>query len=209
MQRPLPRSSVFRPRQRLDDVDHVAERAHGPGAIVGDGDAELFLDGEEDGQSVEGIDPRVGERRLRPEQILGDVLLLPDDGNELLLDLAARHGPYDSSVVRRLFPWFYVAWIAFCALLFLALSGLEDPSRPKGRILSTDAGRRALAIARDRGMQDYEVVHVARARKGEGAAEDRWVVLLDKVPHTKLRQAVVIELRASDGSMLRVRSPES
>ena len=112
-------------------------------------------------------------------------------------------------MIRRLLPWVYVAWIALCALLFLALSGLEDPSRPKGRILSTDAGRHALAIARTHGMSDYEVVHVARAQKGEGAAEDRWIVLLDKVPHTRLREAVVIELRTSDGTLLRVRSPES
>lgn len=112
-------------------------------------------------------------------------------------------------MIRRLFPWIYLAWIALCAVLFLALSGLEDPSRPKGRILSIDAGRRAVAIARERGLRDYQVVHVARARKGEGAAEDRWIVLLDKVPHTRLREAIVIELRTSDGALLRIRRPES
>jgi hypothetical protein len=111
-------------------------------------------------------------------------------------------------VIRRLFPWIYLAWIAFCAVLFLALSGLEDPSRPTGRILSIDAGQRAVTIARERGLRDYRVVHVARARRGEGAAEDRWIVLLDKVPHTRLREAMVIELRTSDGKLLRIRRPK-
>jgi hypothetical protein len=110
-------------------------------------------------------------------------------------------------VLRRVNPWLYVAWIALCAILFVALRGLEDPSRPKGRILSIEAGRQALAIARARGMQDFEVVHVARARAGEGAAEDRWVVLLDRVPHTALAEAVVVELRVDDGTLLRIRKP--
>jgi hypothetical protein len=105
------------------------------------------------------------------------------------------------------FRWLYPAWILACAVLFLALGGLEDPSRPEGRILSIDAGQRAAAIARQRGLRDYEVVHVARARRNEGAAEDRWIVLLDKGTHTSLRDAVVIELATSDGSLLRIRKP--
>lgn len=109
---------------------------------------------------------------------------------------------------RRWWP-LYVGWIALCAILFVALSGFEDPSRPTGRILSIDAGRRALAIAQQRGLRDYSVVHVARARKGEGAPEDRWVVLLDHVPHTSLREAVVIELSVENGQLLRVRKPLS
>jgi hypothetical protein len=110
-------------------------------------------------------------------------------------------------VLRRLFPWIYLVWIVVCVLLFFALRGLEDPSRPKGRILSIDAGQRALAFARQRGLTGYEVVHVARARRNEGAPEERWVVLLDRVPHTRLREAMVIEVRASDGELLRIRRP--
>lgn len=106
-----------------------------------------------------------------------------------------------------MFRWLYPAWIAVCALLFVALGGLEDPSRPKGRILSVDAGRRAAAIVRERGLAGYEVVHVARARRNEGAPEERWIVLLDKVPHTRLREAVVVELRTGDGTLLRIRKP--
>ncbi|HYI09390.1 MAG TPA: hypothetical protein VEK57_10000 [Thermoanaerobaculia bacterium] len=108
---------------------------------------------------------------------------------------------------RRWWP-LYLGWLVLCAILFVALAGLEDPSRPTGRILSIEAGRRALAIARERGLRDLEVVHVAGARAGEGAAEDRWVVLLDKVPHTKLQEAVVIELDRETGELIRVRKPE-
>jgi hypothetical protein len=109
-------------------------------------------------------------------------------------------------VPQRWWP-FYAGWIALCAILFFAMRGLEDPSRPTGRILSIDAGRRAQAIARDRGLRDHRVVHVARARKGEGAAEDRWIVLLDRVPHTRLKEAMVVELGMEDGRLLRIRKP--
>jgi hypothetical protein len=113
-------------------------------------------------------------------------------------------------MLRRPKRWWplYLGWIALCAILFLAFSGLEDPSRPKGRILSLDAGNRALAIAAQQGLRDYSVVHVARARKGEGGDEDRWVVLLDRDPHTRLVDAVVIELRVDDGGLLRIRKPQ-
>lgn len=101
-----------------------------------------------------------------------------------------------------------MGWIALCAILFFALAPMEDPSRPEGRILSLDAGRLALAElrARDRArFAGYEAVHVARARKGEGAPEDRWIVLCDRVPHTALRDAVVVELRSETGELLRIR----
>ena len=102
------------------------------------------------------------------------------------------------------FPFIYITWILFCALLFFALRGAEDPSRRAGRILSTDAGRIALAKL---GRPGYKVVHVALARAGEGSPERRWVVLLDRVPHTALREAMVVELRAEDGVLLRIRKP--
>ena len=92
-----------------------------------------------------------------------------------------------------------------CSALFLALSGAEDPSRPEGRILSIEASERALAIARAHGLRDLVVVHVSRARAGEGNAEDRWVVLLDRVPHTRLKEALVVELGVEDGRLLRMR----
>ncbi len=107
-----------------------------------------------------------------------------------------------------MFRWLYTAWFLLCVVLFFALRGMEDPSRPKGRILSIEAGRRALSISKERGLRGYEVVHVARARRNEGASEDRWVVLLDQVPHTRLRHAVVVELRVEDGTLLRIRKPQ-
>jgi hypothetical protein len=108
---------------------------------------------------------------------------------------------------RRWWP-FYLGWIAFCAILFVTLRGLEDPSRPTGQILSIEAGQRARELASQHGLLGLEVVHVARARKGEGGNADRWIVLLDRVPHTSLREAVVVELAVEDGRLLRLRKPE-
>ena len=107
-------------------------------------------------------------------------------------------------MLRRFWP-FYTGWIALCAILFIALGGAEDPARPQGRILSIDAGYRALEVARAQGLRGYEVVHVARARAGEGGREDRWVVLLDRVRHTELKEAVVIELNAATGTPIKIR----
>ncbi|MCU1245777.1 MAG: hypothetical protein JWN02_1687 [Acidobacteria bacterium] len=112
--------------------------------------------------------------------------------------------------MKRRFWLLYPTWIAFCAILFVAFSHAEDPSRRHDRILSGDAGNLAAAYlqradpARYRG---YEPVHVAYAGKGEAGAESRWVVLCDRLPHTALRAAVVVELRASDGAPLLVRKP--
>ena len=103
-----------------------------------------------------------------------------------------------------------MGWIALCAILFVAFEDLEDPSRPSGQIQSIEAGRRALAIlrARDRArFADYEIVHVARARQREGGTDDRWIVLLDRADRTRLREAFVVELRAADGELLRIRRP--
>jgi hypothetical protein len=112
--------------------------------------------------------------------------------------------------VRRHYWLLYPAWIALCAVLFLALRHRDDPSRRPGRILSDDAAVRAVAIlqkndpARFRG---YEAVHVAWAGRGEGGDADRWVVLCDRVPHTALREAVVVELDGKDGRLLVIRKP--
>lgn len=111
----------------------------------------------------------------------------------------------DAMSRTRRFVLAYVALALVCAILFFALDGLEDPSRPEGRILSIDAGQRALAIATQRGYRNYEVVHVARGRKGEGALENRWIVLLDSVPHSGLKRAIVVELEEETGRMLRIR----
>ena len=111
--------------------------------------------------------------------------------------------------MNRKFTVAYTGWVAICAALFVALSGSEDPSRRRDRILPNEAGQRAAAVAaaHDARYRGYEAVHVAYAGRGEGGREARWVVLLDRVPHTALHDAVVVELRASNGSLIAMRKP--
>ena len=112
--------------------------------------------------------------------------------------------------VRRHFWLLYPLWIVLCAVLFFALRDHEDPSRRHDRILSNDASVRAIAILKqtDRARYAaYEAVHVAYAGRGEGGRVARWVVLCDRVPHTALRDAVVVELDAQNGSLLTIRKP--
>jgi hypothetical protein len=110
--------------------------------------------------------------------------------------------------VRRRFSLFYIAWILLCAIAFFALRGAEDPSRQHGRILSNDAAVRAIEVLHAKGIRDYEAVHVGYAKKGEAGSEDRWIVLCDRVPHTRLREALVVELRAENGRLLTIRAPK-
>jgi len=112
--------------------------------------------------------------------------------------------------VRRRFWLLYPLWILICVGLFFALRNSEDPSRRHDRILSDDAAVRAVAVLRkmDRARYGaYEAVHVAYAGRGEGGGGGRWVVLCDRVPHTGLRDAVVVELDARDGVLLAIRKP--
>jgi hypothetical protein len=108
--------------------------------------------------------------------------------------------------VRRRFWLLYPAWIVLCAALFVGLRGAEDPSRRQGRILSNDA---AVLALRDlpRAYRGYEVVHVAYAPRGEAGDRARWIVLCDRVPHSALRDAVVVEIDAVDGKLLTIRKP--
>ena len=97
----------------------------------------------------------------------------------------------------------YPAWILLCAALAFALRNTEDPSRRRGRILSNDAAVRAVVALRqlDRARyRDYEPVHVAWE-------SNRWIVLCDRLPHTALREAVVVELDGRDGRVLKIRKP--
>lgn len=95
----------------------------------------------------------------------------------------------------------YPAWIAVCAVLFLALRGADDPSRPRGRILSNDAAVIAVRLLPQQ-YRGYEAVHVALSDDHK-----RWVVLCDAVPHTALQRAVVVELDATNGKLLVIRKP--
>ena len=113
--------------------------------------------------------------------------------------------------VRRRYWLLYPAWIVLCGVLFLLLRHSEDTSRRSGRIQSDEAAVRALAILRQNDsarFAGFEAVHVAWAGRGEGGSADRWVVLCDRVPHTALREAVVVELDGRDGRVLRIRRPK-
>ncbi|MGN6183944.1 MAG: hypothetical protein ACTHQM_09855 [Thermoanaerobaculia bacterium] len=124
-------------------------------------------------------------------------------------DFLTRHARMIDAMSRpQRFALAYAALALVCAVLFFALDHAEDPSRPTGRILSNDAGERALAIAKQSGYHDYEVVHVGRGRKGEGASENRWIVLLDTVPHSGMEKAVVVELDEVTGEIVRLRRPQ-
>ena len=112
--------------------------------------------------------------------------------------------------VRRRYWLLYPAWMIICAALFFAFRGREDPSRRHDRILSDDAASRAVVVLRHRDparYRTYEAVHVAYAGRGEGGERGRWVVLCDRVPHSALRDAVVVELDAGDGSLITIRKP--
>src|SRR5205823_11966190 len=120
--------------QFSNDVDHVAERADSAGAIVGNRDLEFFFDAEQDRQRVERIDPRLGQIRLRLQHVVGKVLLLPHDVNELARDLVPGHGAEEyTHAVKSRFALIYIVWIAVCATLFAVLSGAEAESRPRDR----------------------------------------------------------------------------
>lgn len=113
--------------------------------------------------------------------------------------------------VKRRLLWLYPAWIALCAILFIALRGADDPSRRKGRILNVEAGAKAVSILRQRDpvrFRDYEPVHVAWAPAGEEGSVNRWVVLCDRKEHSGLREAIVVEVDGKDGHLLTIRKPE-
>jgi len=111
-------------------------------------------------------------------------------------------GGYDTAVSRR-YWLLYPAWIAICVVLFVALRGADDPSRPRGRVLSNDAAVIAVrALRQEPQYRGYEAVHVAL-----NDDHRRWIVLCDAVPHTALERAVVVELDARDGKLLVIRKP--
>jgi hypothetical protein len=111
--------------------------------------------------------------------------------------------------VRRRFFALYTGWILLCGIAFFALRGAEDPSRRHGRILSNDAAMRAVDELHAKRIDGYVPVHVGYAKRGEAGNEDRWIVLCDRMPHTELHDALVVELRAKDGSLITVRKPSA
>jgi hypothetical protein len=114
------------------------------------------------------------------------------------------------TAMRRRYWLLYPAWILVCALLFFAMRNREDPSRRPGQVLSNDAAARAsfyLHRIDPARFRSYEAVHVAHAGRGEDGNADRWVVLCDRVPHTALHQAIVVEVDSALGQLLVIRRP--
>ena len=104
----------------------------------------------------------------------------------------------------------YPAWIVVCAILFFALRPLGDPARPPGLIGPAKAEELALQILRDdQGSEyaSYQVINAAFAGEREIGPPARWIVLLDSPSSSALRQAVVVELDAASGELIRIREP--
>ena len=152
----------------------------------------MLFDGEEDGQRVERVDSRVGQLRVRCSWSAECCLFPSGRSRSAAARSRARHAAHDNVLVGDVALW--TSWTEWTSTKtpydahvhlprrggrlprldrplrdsFVALSGLEDPSRPTGRILSIEAGHRALASPRPR-PRHHHVVHVARGRKGEEA----------------------------------------
>ena len=202
------------PQLRGHRIRHVAEGLHGTGAVVGNADLEFFFDGEKDRQRIEGVDAGVRQLGVRRKALDRELFFPSDDLDQLLFHLGAGHGVIMIRAMSRSgsYAALCLSWTVLCIALFFGLRNAEDPSRRQGRILSQDAGRIAMEILRSRNagrFEEHHVVHIAWARAGEGAAEQRWIVLTDRLPHTSLREAVVVELAAEDGRLLRIRKPVS
>jgi hypothetical protein len=117
-----------------------------------------------------------------------------------------------SILARRRVPFWlvYPAWILVCAALYFLLRGLPDPSQPAGRLGRSEAGKRAEAylLAHDPlRFAGFEAVHAAHSPAGEVGPEARWVVLCDHPSGEKLLEAMVVEMRATDGQLIRIRRP--
>jgi hypothetical protein len=113
---------------------------------------------------------------------------------------------------RTIFWFVYPVWIAICAVLFVAVADLPDPSKKSDRIENELAGERALAILKASDpvrFANYEAVHVSYAKRNEVSPESRWLILCDDKDRTGLRDAVVVHLRAIDGVLRDVRKLDS
>jgi len=114
--------------------------------------------------------------------------------------------------LRRRFWLLYPAWILICGLLFLSLRPFYQGPRVNGRLTSDQASERALEILRsndDKRFATYDAVHSAYARDGEAGPGPRWIVLCDHPDRSALREAVVVELEANTGNLIKIRPPVS
>lgn len=101
------------------------------------------------------------------------------------------------------------AWTALCATAFVALGGAEDPSRPRGRISPYQAeiaAREHLLSVDASAYARFETVDAAIYRD-PATGRRVWLVLCDDEVPTRLARAVVVEIDAESGSVIRIRRP--
>lgn len=104
----------------------------------------------------------------------------------------------------------YILWILFCALLFAALRGADDPALPAGRITEREAVESAAASLEALGREGvWREVHAAWSPAGELGDEARWVVLFAQRTPQGRQEALVIEVNGGSGKPIRVRRPGS
>lgn len=109
----------------------------------------------------------------------------------------------------RLYPLFYPAWALVCALLFVALRDAPDPARPTGRVSPLEAKAAALAHLRAFDAERFAAYHVVDAGvySDPKRREKVWVVLCDATPRSALSRAVIVDLDAGTGRVVRTRRP--
>jgi len=109
----------------------------------------------------------------------------------------------------RLYPLLYPAWALVCAMAFVALTGAADPSRPSGRVSPEDAKASALGHLREFDRERFVSYHVIDAGVYRDVQRDEkiWVVLCDTTPRSALARAVVVDLDADSGRVVRTRRP--
>ena len=111
----------------------------------------------------------------------------------------------------RFYISLYPAWVLVCAVLFLMVRDAPDPSRPSGRMTPEKARLTALSHLRAfdaARFGEYHVIDAAVYRDLE-LDERVWVVICDSTPRSALRRAVVVDLDANDGVVIRTRRPAS
>lgn len=107
----------------------------------------------------------------------------------------------------RHYAFLYPLWISAAITAAALLSGVPDASARPDRLSAAAAGERALAAlaADDPALwARHEVVNAAYARRGELGPEGRWIILCD-APRRDLDRAVVVEIDARSGRIVRIR----
>jgi hypothetical protein len=103
----------------------------------------------------------------------------------------------------------YFAWAGLCAAAFVALGDAEDPSRPRGRISPYFAEIVALDHLEsldENAYAGFETVDSAIYRDPVSGRRI-WLVLCDDEQPTRLARAVVVEIDAASGRVIRTRRP--